>query len=1002
MQARTGTAAIAAALLFSGTSWLSARQARPEQSPAFRTGVEVVTVDVGVVDKQGQPVPGLVPADFVVSVGGQPRRVVTAEFIDVASVQADVSTTPDLAAISSNEGLGIGRMFMFIADQNTLDMGSARQVARASTRFFTGLTFADRSALALLPVGPGVGFTWAHNRVRDAFQRVIGMGSARTTWEYGSLADARDIASSNSLALRNLAQRECGNSIFASTSGGGTGQTGGGSVGTEASPSSGATPNAPAGDAPAGGAGGSGAGSGNAGAAAGGGGGNGRGSRGSGSSSGGGFGTSSCARDLQMQAESAWRMAQMNSLSSITALRRTLSALANVRGDKTVILISGGWPLDERDETTLMSTVAAEAAAARATIFTIFVPTSNFSADRRGISMGWSRDQYIHAGPLETLAAMTGGSTFRAEVNADAAFERLRRELAGYYRIGVEKDPSDAGGKNRRIKVQVSRGGTTVRAREVFDVRTYEDRDWAARLASALDSPVPATGLGLRMTSYLTADPEDSGKIKMVLAGEASRLQPGEATIQVLVRDVDGKSILSGEKPLGDATGDALPFSAEIPVAPGSYIVRVAVMDSAGRVGSLDHRVEARSVPLGALTALRPLLVRVPAGPNAEPRLALDGVRQDERLALQVDLAGSRDRLVDAAVAFEIASTADGPALVHATAAIPPAQRDGSVLAQAVADVRLLPPGRYLARAKVTSGGEALGDVSRAFDVLEAPRVSGEEVHVPADPLGRIAPPRLTARGTIPPFGLDQVLAPAVLGTFLDRVAARPDAAAPAIRELLDRARTDGPGELVVPDSLAASAPVAAFLEGLSLLAQNKLDRAANAFRRAMNGSADFYPAMVYLGACYAAGGNDKEAAGAWRTALIKEGDTLALHVLLTDALLRQDRGDLALQTITGARARWPEDEGLERRFATAALLAGRYADGLDAVDDLVARGVKDEPSLALALLALYDAFVQGRPVQDAEQDRARMILLADAYRTQGGPSIALVDTWVAAATHGR
>jgi hypothetical protein len=155
---------------------------------------------------------------------------------------------------------------------------------------------------------------------------------------------------------------------------------------------------------------------------------------------------------------------------------------------------------------------------------------------------------------------------------------------------------------------------------------------------------------------------------------------------------------------------------------------------------------------------------------------------------------------------------------------------------------------------------------------------------------------------------------------------------------------------------------------------------------------------MVYLGACYAAGGNDKEAAGAWRTALIREGDAVALHVLLTDALLRQDKGDLALQAVDGARARWPEDEGLKRRFVVASLLSGRRAEGLRAVDELVAKHAEDEPILSLALLVLYDAFVSGQPIDDVEQDHARMIRFADAYRVRGGPSLALVDTWVAAA----
>jgi predicted Zn-dependent protease len=204
--------------------------------------------------------------------------------------------------------------------------------------------------------------------------------------------------------------------------------------------------------------------------------------------------------------------------------------------------------------------------------------------------------------------------------------------------------------------------------------------------------------------------------------------------------------------------------------------------------------------------------------------------------------------------------------------------------------------------------------------------------------------------------------------------------------------------ELKVSDAEAAQAPIAAFLQGLNLLSQNKLDPAANAFRTAMRASPDFSPAMVYLGACYAAAGNDKEAAGAWRTALIREGDAVPLHVLLADAFLRQGRGDLALQTLQDARTRWPDDTGVKRRYVMATLQAGKYADGLQAVDELLDTHAEDESSLALALLVLYESIVNGPPVQSVEQDRARMTRLADAYRAHGGPSVALVDTWLAAA----
>jgi hypothetical protein len=598
---------------------------------------------------------------------------------------------------------------------------------------------------------------------------------------------------------------------------------------------------------------------------------------------------------------------------------------------------------------------------------------------------------------------MTGGGSFRAEVSAEGAFERLTRELSGYYRIGVEREPSDRDGKARRMKVQVARNGLTVRARELFDVRTYEDRDWAARLASALEAPIPATALGLRVTSYVGTDPDDGGRLKLVLAGEASRLEPGEASMQLLVRDLDGTKRFSGELAFGDAKTDGMPFAANLSLPSGSYIVRVAVMDGAGRVGSVDHRVEVRTSSLGSVSATGPMLVRVPTERDAEPRLALDSVRKDERLALELDLEGVADPLDKTNVVFEISTTPDGPALVKAEANLTAGRRPGAAVAQAVADVRVLPPGEYVARAKVASAAAQLGELRRAFTVID----SRPLVNVVAENSATSASPVVVSRAalaaraveSVPAFALDQVLAPQVLGGFLERVAARHDARSPAVRELLERARAGGLQGLTVSEEAAAASPVAAFLRGLTLLSQKQLDPAANAFRDAMRASSDFYPAMVYLGACYAAAGKDKEAAGAWRTAMIREGDTLALHELLADALLRQSRGDLAFRMLEGARTRWPDNQGLKRRFVVAALLTGEYAGGLRAVDELVAQRAEDEPSLALALLTLHEAFTNGRPVETVDEDRARMLRLAEAYRARGGPSLALVDTWVAAAS---
>src|SRR6185369_2249229 len=110
--------ACAAALLSGGAPAVSAQQPRAEQAPSFRSGVEVVSLDVGVVDKQGMPIRGLTPADFVVTVAGQQRRIVTAEFISRDATPASARVQNEGATISTNEGAGIGRLYAFVVDQN--------------------------------------------------------------------------------------------------------------------------------------------------------------------------------------------------------------------------------------------------------------------------------------------------------------------------------------------------------------------------------------------------------------------------------------------------------------------------------------------------------------------------------------------------------------------------------------------------------------------------------------------------------------------------------------------------------------------------------------------------------------------------------------------------------------------------------------------------------------------------------------------------------------------
>src|SRR5262245_3733886 len=85
------------------------------QQPVFRSGVELVTVDVTVVDDVGNPVEGLEAANFDVRVDGQTRHVVSADYV---KYRIDAGVVPQSgAAFSSNESIDPGRLILIAVDR---------------------------------------------------------------------------------------------------------------------------------------------------------------------------------------------------------------------------------------------------------------------------------------------------------------------------------------------------------------------------------------------------------------------------------------------------------------------------------------------------------------------------------------------------------------------------------------------------------------------------------------------------------------------------------------------------------------------------------------------------------------------------------------------------------------------------------------------------------------------------------------------------------------------
>jgi len=147
-----------------------------QQQPTFRTGVDVVTVDVGVVDSRGNPVEDLRAPDFGVKIDGQVRRVVSAELIkaDVAAARRQAEDKSE-SFYTSNLTPDNGRHIVIAVDQINISHGALQPILAAASRFLDRLSPLDKVAFIAYPEpGPRVNFTNDKLKLRLAMQQLIG------------------------------------------------------------------------------------------------------------------------------------------------------------------------------------------------------------------------------------------------------------------------------------------------------------------------------------------------------------------------------------------------------------------------------------------------------------------------------------------------------------------------------------------------------------------------------------------------------------------------------------------------------------------------------------------------------------------------------------------------------------------------------------------------------------------------------------------------------------
>lgn len=134
--------------------------------PRFRSGAEVIAIDVTVVERNGTPVANLTVDDFTVTVEGQRRAIQSAQFL-----RSETSTRVARPDESSNTDAASGRLLLIVTDDATLRPGSQAVVGAASV-LLDHLGPGDLAGVAHIPDGGGVPFTTDRVRLIDELRRI--------------------------------------------------------------------------------------------------------------------------------------------------------------------------------------------------------------------------------------------------------------------------------------------------------------------------------------------------------------------------------------------------------------------------------------------------------------------------------------------------------------------------------------------------------------------------------------------------------------------------------------------------------------------------------------------------------------------------------------------------------------------------------------------------------------------------------------------------------------
>jgi VWFA-related protein len=617
------------------------------QDVVFRTSIDLVTVDATVLGPGGMPILGLNADAFTLEVDGRRRPLVSVQFISHELFQPATGLAP-ARHFTSNEFVGTGRTIVVAVDEAHIRRLEGRAATQAAAGFLDTLDPLDM--VAVTSVGRVGTLQFSRDRVAQKSRLMTLVGQTDPVFLRFNigLSEATEIADGGRAKLADVVLRECGRSLSEYTS-----------------PARAADES--------------------------------------------GRGRDACPEQLEQEARASAQHARTQASISVSALQALVASLKPLDGPKTIVLLSEGMVLDPRLSD--LSELAALAKDARVSIYVLHLETPTFEASQDRVSPTILRDVQIRGDGLGRLAGATRGAVFRLVGSDPRPFQRIARELSGYYLLGFEAIPSDRDGKVHRVEVSLRGVEGDVRARPAFRMTPVapSPRMRLEDLTTLLRSSLTSAELPVRVATYTYAEP-GSSRLRVVVSTETDPAagRAADVLLGYVLTNAQGVIAASGAHQSSDGR-----HSFSTLVGPGAYSLRVAGIDPLGRRGLVQRPFVAAAPARGALHLSDVILAPPASSPSAPLQPIVNRVSGDEMTAYVEVYAG--DEQLPPALRVFVDITTEGGAEADSRVADVQRRDERWVIARTTVPLSRLTPGAYVARVRVQDGDREVARATRPF-----------------------------------------------------------------------------------------------------------------------------------------------------------------------------------------------------------------------------------------------------------------------------------------------